>query len=99
MQYLCWSSLEECRAEFEHHIDLLVERQLLPFKILWEIKSYLFRQRIEAPAYDTYLKSINFALLKASKRIHQSLEKHLSLARPQRGTGHAAAQNDFSHPG
>jgi TnpA family transposase len=83
LRHLAWSSFEECKVEFEHHVDLLVERQLLPRKILWEIREYLFRQRIEAPAYDTYLRTITQALLEASKRISQSLETHLTLEHQQ----------------
>jgi hypothetical protein len=78
LRQLAWSSFEECRPEFEHHVTLLVERQLLPRKILREIKAYLFRQRIEGPAYDTYLKVITLALLEASKQMNQLLETHLT---------------------
>ena len=60
-----------------------MDRQLLSRKILREIREYLFRQRIEAPAYDTYRKAITAALLGASRRINQSLATHLTVTHQQ----------------
>jgi hypothetical protein len=63
---------------FKHQIERLVESQLVPRKVLWETRAYLFRQGIESPAYDKYLKTINEALLTFSKRINLSLEKYMT---------------------
>jgi TnpA family transposase len=63
---------------FKHQVERLVESQLVPRKALWETRAYLFRQGIESPAYDKYLKTINEALLVVSKRINLSLEKYLT---------------------
>ena len=71
-----WKQFDE--QSFEHYINMLVEKQLLPRKVLWETKAYLFRQGIEAPAYDTYLKAINDALLGLDQHINDSLKKYLN---------------------
>ena len=46
--------------------------------MLWETRAYLFRQGIESPAYDKYVRIINDTLLDFSKRINLSLEKHMT---------------------
>jgi hypothetical protein len=71
-----WQPFEQ--EVFEHQIELLVEQQLMPRKILYQTQEYLFRQGMEAPAYDKYRKVITQALLSSSKRINQSLEKYLT---------------------
>ena len=63
---------------FEHQIELLVEQQLMPRKVLYQTQEYLFRQGMEAPAYDKYRKVITQALLSSSKCINQSLEMYLT---------------------
>ena len=63
---------------FKHQIERLVESQLVPRKVLWETRAYLFRQGIESPAYDKYVRIIGDTLLAFSKRINLSLEKHLT---------------------
>jgi hypothetical protein len=40
---------------FKHQVERLVESQLVPRKVLWETRAYLFRQGIESPAYDKYV--------------------------------------------
>ena len=72
-----WHAFDE--SAFKHQVDRLVELQMLPRKILWETKAYLFRQKMEAPAYDKYLRIINGSMLLMTKRINQSLEKCLSV--------------------
>lgn len=62
---------------FTHQIERLVEQQFLPRKVLWESKAYLFRQGMEAPAYDKYLRTINEALITMSKRINELLVQSL----------------------
>jgi TnpA family transposase len=71
-----WKPFDE--ELFKHQVERLVESQLVPRKVLWETRAYLFRQGIESPAYDKYLKTINEALLSFSKRINISLEKHMT---------------------
>ena len=71
-----WKPFDE--ELFKYQVERLVESQLVPRKVLWETRAYLFRQGIESPAYDKYLKTINEALLAFSKRINLSLEKHLT---------------------
>jgi TnpA family transposase len=63
---------------FKHQIERLVENHLMPRKVLWETKEYLFRQGFEAPAYDKYMRCIQESLSNLSKRTNQSLEKYLS---------------------
>ena len=63
---------------FKHQVERLVESQLVPRKVLWETRAYLFRQGIESPAYDKYVRIINDTLLAFSKRINLSLEKHMT---------------------
>ncbi len=63
---------------FKHQVERLVESQLVPRKVLWETRAYLFRQGIESPAYDKYVRIISDVLLAFSKRINLSLEKHLT---------------------
>ena len=76
-----WKPFDE--ALFKHQVERLVESQLVPRKVLWETRAYLFRQGIESPAYDKYLKTINEALLVVSKRINLSLEKYLTASHRQ----------------
>ena len=76
-----WKPFDE--ELFKHQVERLVESQLVPRKVLWETRSYLFRQGIESPAYDKYLRIINEALLTVSKRINLSLEKHMTAAHRQ----------------
>jgi hypothetical protein len=76
-----WKPFDE--ELFKHQVERLVESQLVPRKVLWETRAYLFRQGIESPAYDKYLKIINEALLVVSKRINISLEKYLTASHRQ----------------
>lgn len=76
LSLLRWKAFDE--ELFKHQIDRLVESQLVPRKVLWEARAYLFRQGIESPAYDKYLKVIHESLIALSKRINESLEKHLT---------------------
>ena len=76
-----WKPFDE--ELFKHQVQRLVESQLVPRKVLWETRAYLFRQGIESPAYDKYLRIINEALLTVSKRINLSLEKHMTAAHRQ----------------
>ena len=76
LSIIYWKPFDE--ELFKHQVERLVESQLVPRKVLWETRAYLFRQGIESPAYDKYLKTINEALLAFSKRINLSLEKHLT---------------------
>jgi TnpA family transposase len=74
---LCkWRPFDE--VVFRHQIKRLVERQLMPRKVLFEIQSFLYRTRMEAPAYDKYLKSINQALLEVGRDISRLLEQQLN---------------------
>ena len=68
---------------FKHQVERLVESQLVPRKVLWETRAYLFRQGIESPAYDKYVRIINDTLLAFSKRINLSLEKYLTTSHRQ----------------
>ena len=63
---------------FRHQIERLVEAQLIPRKVLWETRAYLYRQGIEAPAYDKYVRVISETLIVQSKRINETLEKYLT---------------------
>ena len=76
LQISQWNPFDE--AVFRHQIERLVERQWMPRKILFEMQSYLFRTRMEAPAYDKYLKIINETMLLVGKRLSESLAQHLS---------------------
>lgn len=71
-----WRSFD--KYAFKHQIDRLVALQMLPRKILWETKAYLFRQKMEAPAYNKYLRTINESMLSMSKHTNELLEKCLS---------------------
>lgn len=65
---LCqWKPFDE--TIFRNQIKRLVERQLMPRKVLFEIQAYLFRTRMEAPAYDKYLRVINDIMLEVGKGI------------------------------
>lgn len=75
---LGWSSFEDKQAEFTRRVGLLIDQQLLPRKVLWKVQAYLFENKIEAPAYDTYLKAINAALLESSLKISSLLAQHIS---------------------
>ena len=59
---------------FKHQVERLVESRLVPRKVLWETRAYLFRQGTESLAYDKYVRIINDTLLAFSKRINISLE-------------------------
>lgn len=71
-----WQPFEE--AFFRKQIQRLVERQLMPRKVLFEAQSFLFRTRMESPAYDKYLRVINETLLSAGKQLSESLAAHLT---------------------
>lgn len=71
-----WKPFDE--ELFKHQVERLVASQFVPRKVLWESRAYLFRQGIESPAYDKYLRIINEALLSFSKGINGLLEKHLT---------------------
>jgi hypothetical protein len=71
-----WQPFEE--SFFRKHIQRLVERQLMPRKVLFEAQSYLFRARMESPAYDKYLRIINETLLSVGKQLSGSLAAHLT---------------------
>jgi hypothetical protein len=71
-----WRAFDE--ELFKHQVERLVESQLVPRKVLWETRAYFFRQGIESPAYDKYVRTIGDALLAFSKRINLSLEKHMT---------------------
>jgi hypothetical protein len=74
---LCqWKPFDEtiCRNQ----IKRLVERQLMPRKVLFEIQAYLFRARMEAPAYDKYLRIINEIMLEVGKDISRALQDQLN---------------------
>jgi TnpA family transposase len=69
---LCqWKPFDE--TIFRNQIKRLVERQLMPRKVLFEIQAYLFRTRMEAPAYDKYLRVINEIMLEVGKDISKAL--------------------------
>jgi TnpA family transposase len=70
-----WKPFDE--NVFNHQVTRLVEQQLLPRKILWETRSYLFRQKIEAPAYDKYLRNIGDAMTMMGKRVNETLKMYL----------------------
>ena len=76
-----WKPFDE--ELFKHQVERLVESQLVPRKVLWETRAYPFRQGIESPAYDKYLRIINEALLTVSKRINLSLEKNMTATHRQ----------------
>ncbi len=71
-----WKPFDE--NVFNHQVTRLVEQQLLPRKILWETRSYLFRQKIEAPAYDKYLRNIGDAMTLMGKRVNETLKRYLT---------------------
>ncbi len=71
-----WQPFEE--TFFRKHIQRLVERQLMPRKVLFEAQSFLFRSRMESPAYDKYLRVINETLLSAGKQLSETLAAHLT---------------------
>jgi len=71
-----WKPFDE--EVFRHQIERLVESQLIPRKILWETRAYLYRQGIEAPAYDKYVRVISATLIAQSKRINETLETYLT---------------------
>ncbi len=71
-----WKPFDE--EAFRHQIERLVESQLIPRKILWETRAYLYRQGIEAPAYDKYVIVISATLIAQSKRINETLETYLT---------------------
>ena len=74
---LCqWKPFDEtiCRKQ----IKRLVERQLMPRKVLFEIQAYLFRARLEAPAYNKYLRIINEIMLEVGKDISRALQDQLN---------------------
>jgi len=71
-----WKPFDELICQ--HQIQRLVERQLMPRKILFETQSWLFRNRMQAPAYDKYLRIINDTMLQVGKRISQSMDQHLT---------------------
>jgi hypothetical protein len=73
-----WRSFSEGEQEFSRRIELLVERQQLPRKVLWETKEYMFRHRIEAPGYDTYLRAITQSLIASSRCMAQALKAHIT---------------------
>lgn len=76
LQLSGWQPLEE--TFLRKHIQQLVERQLMPRKVLFETQSYLFRARMESPAYDKYLRVINETLVSAGKQLSQALATHLT---------------------
>lgn len=50
----------------------------MPRKVLFEIQAYLFRARMEAPAYDKYLRIINEIMLEVGKDISKALLDQLN---------------------
>jgi|GEM_PF-1129721 TnpA family transposase len=71
-----WQPFDE--TIFRNQIKRLVERQLMPRKVLFEIRAYLFRIRMEAPAYDKYLRTINEIMLEVGKDISRALQDQLN---------------------
>jgi hypothetical protein len=71
-----WKPFDE--ELFKHQVERLVESQFVSRKMLWETRAYLFRQGIESPEYNKYIRIFNDTLLAFSKPINLSFEKHLT---------------------
>jgi hypothetical protein len=77
LSLLGWSPFEDKQKEFEHRIQILIGKQLLPRKVLWQVKEYLFNNYIESLSYDTYRRAITQALIDSSQKISSTLSRHI----------------------